>query len=84
MTMEWYAHWKIDYENHKLRHDENIGNVHIDELIGESISCEICYLIRDTPEVFRKFWKILQKFEYTIKDYNAETIRALLNLLSID
>ncbi|PKY35554.1 hypothetical protein RhiirB3_456509, partial [Rhizophagus irregularis] len=51
---------------------------------GENITCEICYPIRDTPEVFKKFWKILQKFEYTIKDYNAETIRALLNLLSID
>ncbi|UZO16357.1 uncharacterized protein OCT59_007746 [Rhizophagus irregularis] len=82
--MEWYETWRVDYENHKLRHDENIGNVDIYELRGENITCEICYPIRDTPEVFKKFWKILQKFEYTIKDYNAETIRALLNLLSID
>ncbi|GBC23202.2 hypothetical protein GLOIN_2v1848990 [Rhizophagus irregularis DAOM 181602=DAOM 197198] len=82
--MEWYETWRVDYENHKLRHDENIGNIDIDELRGENITCEICYPTRDTPEVFKKFWKILQKFEYTIKDYNAETIRALLNLLSID
>ncbi|POG57990.1 hypothetical protein GLOIN_2v1848990, partial [Rhizophagus irregularis DAOM 181602=DAOM 197198] len=82
--MEWYETWRVDYENHKLRHDENIGNVDIDELRGENITCEICYPMRDTPEVFKKFWRILQKFEYTIKGYNAETIRALLNLLSID
>ncbi|GET63838.1 hypothetical protein GLOIN_2v1848990 [Rhizophagus irregularis DAOM 181602=DAOM 197198] len=82
--MEWYETWRVDYENHKLRHDENIGNVDIDELRGENITCEICYPIRDTPEVFKKFWRILQKFEYTIRDYNAETIRALINLLSID
>ncbi|GET50711.1 hypothetical protein GLOIN_2v1815633 [Rhizophagus irregularis DAOM 181602=DAOM 197198] len=81
--MEWYETWRVDYENHKLRHDENIGNVDIDELRGENITCEICYPIRDTPEVFKKFWRILQKFEYTIRDYNAETIRALINLLSI-
>ncbi|CAB5383175.1 unnamed protein product [Rhizophagus irregularis] len=53
--MEWYETWRVDYENHKLRHDENIGNVDIDELRGENITY-----------------------------YNAETIRALLNLLSID
>ncbi|GET65659.1 hypothetical protein GLOIN_2v1815633 [Rhizophagus irregularis DAOM 181602=DAOM 197198] len=82
--MEWYETWRVDYENHKLRHDENIRNVDIDELRGENITCEICYPIRDTPEVFKKFWRILQKFEYTIRDYNAETIRALINLLSID
>src|SRR5688572_2130581 len=82
--MEWYETWKIDYENHKLRHDENIGNVDIYELRGENIACEICYPIRNTPEVFKKFWKILQKFEYTVRNYNGETIRALLELLSID
>ncbi|CAB4405845.1 unnamed protein product [Rhizophagus irregularis] len=82
--MEWYANWKVDYEDHKLRHDENIGNVDTNELRGENITCEICYPVRNIPEVFKKFWKILQKFEYTIRDYNAETIRALLNLLSME
>ncbi|PKY60990.1 hypothetical protein RhiirA4_431515, partial [Rhizophagus irregularis] len=82
--MEWYAIWKSDYENHKLRHDENIGNMDTNELRGENITCEICYPVRNVPEVFKKFWKILQKFEYTVKDYNTETIKALLNLLSID
>src|SRR3989337_647021 len=82
--MEWYETWEVDYKNHKLRHDEDIGNVDIHELRGENIACELCYPVENIPEVFKKFWKILHKFEHTIKDYNAETIRALLNLLSIN
>src|SRR5689334_12556715 len=33
---------------------------------------------------FQEILENITKFEYTIRDYNAETIRALLNLLSID